>query len=144
MSVTVLSLEELRTFLSQEFPQIEGAFVVEAIGPLGARVRLPFDDRHLRPGGTISGPSMFGLADVSLYAAILANVGLVGQAVTTNLNINFLRRPEPADLLGEARLIKLGKRLAVGEVSIVSAASGDLVAHAVGTYSIPPRNDAVS
>ena len=87
---------------------------------------------------------MFALADVALYVAILANIGPVALAVTTNLNINFLRKPAPADLIGEARLMKLGKRLAVGEVSITSAGDGELVAHAVGTYSIPPRGDAVS
>ena len=105
-----------------------------------ARMRLVFGDRHLRPGGTISGPSMFGLADVSLYAAILGSLGPVALAVTTNLNINFIKKPEPSDLIGEARLLKLGKRLAVGEVSIVSTVNEELVAHAVGTYSIPPRN----
>ena len=86
-----------------------------------ARMRLHFDDKHLRPGGTISGPSMFSLADVALYVAVLAQVGRVRLAVTTNLNINFLRKPPPADLIGEARLLKLGKRLAVGEVAISSA-----------------------
>jgi len=141
--MSVLSLDDVRSFLRREFPQIEGHFVVEEVGPLRARLRLVYHDRHLRPGGTISGPSMFGLADVSLYAAILANIGEIAAAVTTNLNINFMRLPPPADLIGEARLMKLGKRLAVGEVSIASAPSGELVAHAVGTYAIPPR-DAVS
>ena len=135
----VLSLDELRAFLAREFPQVEETFVIEAVGPMTSRMRLVFHDRHLRPGGTVSGPSLFGLADVALYVAILATLGPVGQAVTTNLNINFLRLPEPADLIGEARLIKLGKRLAVGEVSIFPASGGDLVAHAVGTYSIPPK-----
>ena len=143
MSLPVLSLDDVRAFLAQEFPQIDHAFAVEDVGPLTARMRLRFHEMHLRPGGTISGPAMFGLADVALYAAILANVGPVALAVTTSLNINFLRKPEPADLLGEARLIKLGKRLAVGEVSITVEGREDLVAHAVGTYSIPPRVDAV-
>jgi uncharacterized protein (TIGR00369 family) len=135
----MLSADEIRAFLAKEFPQIDGHFAVEEVGPMRARMRLIFHERHLRPGGTISGPSMFGLADVSLYAAILANVGPVGLAVTTHLNINFLRRPAPADLIGEARLLKLGKRLAVGEVAISSADSQELVAHAVGGYSLPPR-----
>ncbi len=141
--MSVLSLDDVRSLLRREFPQIEGHFAVEEVGPLSARLRLIYHDRHLRPGGTISGPAMFSLADVALYAAILANVGEVVAAVTTNLNINFMRRPAPADLIGEARLMKLGKRLAVGEVSIASAPSGELAAHAVGTYAIPPR-DAVS
>jgi uncharacterized protein (TIGR00369 family) len=80
---------------------------------------------------------MFALADIALYVAVLGRIGRVALAVTTNLNINFLRKPPAADLIGEARLLKLGKRLAVGEVSIVSAAEHELVAHAVGTYSIP-------
>lgn len=139
MSIPVLPLDQVRQFLSREFPQVEGAFAVEEVGLMRARMRLVYQERHLRPGGTISGPAMFGLADVALYVAILANIGPVGLAVTTNLNINFLKKPEPADLIGEARLIKLGKRLAVGEVSIFATTSDDLVAHAVGTYSIPPR-----
>jgi uncharacterized protein (TIGR00369 family) len=143
MTPPPLSSEELRAFLAREFPQIRDDFLVEEVAPMRSRMRLVFRDGHLRPGGTISGPSMFGLADVSLYAAILGSVGPVALAVTTNLNINFIRKPEPADLIGEARLLKLGRRLAVGEVSIFSTASDDLVAHAVGTYSIPPR-DAVS
>jgi len=144
MSETLLSADQLSAFLAREFPQIGQTYAVEAVGPMTARMRLLTGETHLRPGGTISGPSMFGLADVALYAAILANIGPVALAVTTNLNINFLRRPEPEDLIGEARLMKLGKRLAVGEVAISMAKGGDLVAHAVGTYSIPPRNDAVS
>ena len=82
---------------------------------------------------------MMALADYALYAAILASIGPVELAVTTSLNINFLRKPLPGDLLGEARLIKLGKRLAVGEVQIHSVHSDDMVAHVTGTYSIPPR-----
>jgi uncharacterized protein (TIGR00369 family) len=143
MTLPILSIAEISEFLAREFPQIGRTFLVEDLGPMRARMRLVVSEMHLRPGGTISGPSMFGLADVSLYVAILANVGPVGLAVTTNFNINFLRRPEPADLIGEARLIKLGKRLAVGEVSIFASETEELVAHAVGTYSIPPREIAV-
>jgi uncharacterized protein (TIGR00369 family) len=139
-----LSADDVRAFLAREFPQIDGDFTVEEVGPMRARMRMLFHERRLRPGGTISGPSMFALADVALYAAILASIGPVALAVTTNLNINFLRRPEPTDLIGEARLMKLGKRLAFGEVSISAPGSNDLVAHAVGAYSIPPRGGAVS
>jgi uncharacterized protein (TIGR00369 family) len=138
--MSALTAADLRAFLIREFPQIEGDFSVEEVGPMRSRMRLLCGERHLRPGGTISGPSMFALADVALYAAILASVGPVALAVTTNLNINFLRKPEPADLIGEARLLKLGKRLAVGEVAIVSTVGDELVAHATGTYAIPPRN----
>jgi len=136
--MTTLSLDELRLYLFREFPQIEGNYALESLSPMKARMRLIASERHLRPGGTISGPAMFGLADVALYAAILASLGPVALAVTTNLNINFLRKPAPVDLFGEARLLKLGKRLAVGEVSITDTGD-DLVAHATGTYSIPPR-----
>ena len=137
------TVDELHAYLAEVFPQsnIGRGFIIEDVAPSRARMRLKVDDRHLRPGGTISGPSMFGLADVSLYVAILAQIGPVGLAVTTNLNINFLRRPEPRDLIGEARLIKLGKRLAVGEVSIFTEGQDDLVAHATGTYSIPPSRE---
>ena len=135
--------QELSAYLAAEFPQIGIGrdFSVEAVGPLSARMRLHFRPDHLRPGGTISGPTIFALADVALYVAILAQLGKVKLAVTTNLNINFLRKPEPRDLFGEARLLKLGKRLAVGEVSIFSVGEEELVAHATGTYSIPPRGD---
>lgn len=139
MTLPALSFDEVRAFLAREFPQIDRVFVVDDVGDMRATMRLKFHEMHLRPGGTISGPSMFGLADVALYVAILASLGPVALAVTTNLNINFLKRPDPTDLIGEARLLKLGKRLAVGEVSITPAGGGELVAHAVGTYSIPPR-----
>ena len=92
------------------------------------------------PGGTISGPTMMGLTDFAMYVAILASIGPVPLAVTTNLNINFLRKPAPRDLIAEARLIKLGKRLAVGEVEIYCDGEDEMVAHATATYSIPPRD----
>jgi uncharacterized protein (TIGR00369 family) len=135
--------EEMQAYLQEVFPQadIGETFVVEELRPSGVRVRLRYDNKHLRPGGTISGPTMFSLADIGLYVAVLARIGRVELAVTTNLNINFLKKPPPADLIGEARLLKLGKRLAVGEVSIHSATEDDLVAHAVGTYSIPDRGE---
>jgi uncharacterized protein (TIGR00369 family) len=134
--------EEVSAYLGAEFPQIGIGrnFAVEAVGPMSARLRLLYRDDHLRPGGTISGPTIFALADVALYVAILAQLGPVALAVTTNLNINFLRKPGPADLVGEARLLKLGARLAVGEVTMTSVGGPEIVAHATGTYSIPPRN----
>jgi uncharacterized protein (TIGR00369 family) len=137
------TLDEIRAYLAEVFPQIAmgRAFEIEAIAPMSAHVRLIFGPSHLRPGGTISGPSMFALADVALYVAILAQIGHVGLAVTTNMNINFLRKPAPRDLIGETRLIRLGKRLAVGEVAIYSAGDPEMVAHATGTYSIPARGD---
>jgi uncharacterized protein (TIGR00369 family) len=138
-----MSVADIEAFLVREFPQITetGDFVVEEVGEMSARLRLRYHERHLRPGGTISGPSMFALADVGLYIAILGQIGPVALAVTTNLNINFLRMPEPRDLVAHCKLLKLGKRLAVGEASLMAAGSDVLVAHATATYSIPPRSE---
>ncbi|CAM5215862.1 Phenylacetic acid degradation protein OS=Bosea thiooxidans OX=53254 GN=ARD30_00970 PE=4 SV=1 [Bosea thiooxidans] len=102
-----------------------------------ARMRCDYHEKHLRPGGTISGPTMMALADLALYAAILAQIGPVALAVTTNLSFNFLRKPGQAALIGEAKLLKLGKRLAVGEVRLFSQGESEIVCHATGTYSIP-------
>jgi uncharacterized protein (TIGR00369 family) len=138
----LMNVEEIEAFLDREFPQIHldgRVFIVEEVGHGTARMRLKAGPRHIRPGGTLSGPSMMTLADLALYVAILAHIGPVGLAVTTNLNFNFLRRPEPRDLLAECRLLKLGARLAVGEVSLFSEGIADPVCHATGTYSIPPR-----
>ena len=135
-----MSRDEVEAFLKREFPQITDGgtpMQVEAVGSMSARMRLPFHQRYLRPGGTISGPSMFALADVSLYVAILAQIGPVALTVTTNININFLKKPGHSDLIGECRLLKLGKRLAVGEVTLFSEGQNGAVAHATGTYSIP-------
>jgi uncharacterized protein (TIGR00369 family) len=102
-------------------------------------MRMEYHERHIRPGGTISGPAMMALADLALYVAILAHIGPVALAVTTNLNFNFLRKPEQRALIADCRLLKLGKRLAVGNVSIYSEGSPEVVCHATGTYSIPDR-----
>ena len=137
------TLEELRAYLVEIFPQVwaRGDYAIEEVGPMTAAVRLNYRPDHLRPGGTISGPSMFALCDLALYVAILHEIGRVKLAVTTNVSINFLRRPEPKDLIGRARLMKLGKRLAVGEVALYSPGDDAMVAHATGTYSIPARGD---
>lgn len=137
------TLEELRAYLVEIFPQVwsRGDYSIDAVGPMSATVRLAYHPDNLRPGGTISGPAMFALSDLALYVAILHEIGRVELAVTTNVSINFLRRPEPADIIGRARLIKLGKRLAVGEVALHSPGGADMVAHAVGTYSIPARGE---
>jgi uncharacterized protein (TIGR00369 family) len=137
-----MTREELSAFLDREFPQIHfggRTFHVEEIGPSFARLRMDYHERHLRPGGTLSGPSMMSLADLALYAAILAQIGPVALAVTTSLNFNFLRKPDQKALIAESRLLKLGRRLAVGEVSIRSDGHTELVCHATGTYSIPDR-----
>ena len=137
-----MTKDDLAAFLDREFPQLHiggQTYFIDEVGPLSARMRMAYHERHLRPGGTISGPSMMALADLALYAAILAHVGPVALAVTTSLNFNFLRKPEPRALIADCRLLKLGKRLAVGEVSIFSEGSSEVVCHATGTYSIPDR-----
>ncbi|GAA3957110.1 PaaI family thioesterase [Allohahella marinimesophila] len=134
----MLTLDELTTFFNAEFPHV--TCTVESVGNMGAVIRQRVTPTELRPGGTVAGPVLMSMADIALYAAILGEIGLVPLAVTTSLNINFLRRPSPdADVIAECRLIKLGKTLAVGEVSLYSEGIDAPVAHAVGTYSIPPR-----
>jgi uncharacterized protein (TIGR00369 family) len=139
-----LTHSELERFLRNEFPQVFKAgsgLSIEGIWHGGARVRQAYREDFMRPGGTISGPTMMALADFAMYIAVLAAIGPVPLAVTTNLSINFLHRPGAADLLAEAKLMKLGKRLAVGDVAIRSAGGVELVAHATSTYSIPGPQD---
>jgi acyl-coenzyme A thioesterase PaaI-like protein len=125
-------------FLAREFPQNQ--CVVEEVGERSATVSHPVGPAQLRPGGTVSGPLLMGVADVALYVAILATIGLVPLAVTTSLNINFLRKPSPRNpIVGVCKLIKVGRILVVGEVALYSDRSEEMVAHAVGTYSIPPN-----
>jgi uncharacterized protein (TIGR00369 family) len=131
--------DELHAFLAAEFPQVKDDFVVEAVSDTAITVRLPVAERHLRPGGTVSGPTMFALADVAIYLMILSRIGPVALAVTTNCAIDFLRKPAAGrDLIAEARLLKLGRVLAVGDVLIYSDGTADPVARASLTYSIPP------
>ena len=137
-----MSLAEVTEFLVREFPQgfgEERGHSIEAVGPGTARVRLTAGEDDLRPGGTVSGPAMMALCDATIYVAILAAIGPVALAVTTNLSINFLKKPAPGDLVADCTLLKLGKRLAVGEVAVRSAGEDELVAHCVATYSIPPE-----
>jgi uncharacterized protein (TIGR00369 family) len=113
-------------------------FRAEAIGHGTATVRMPFDETFVRPGGTISGPALMSLTDYGMYAALMGAIGRVELAVTTNLNINFLRKPASADVLAECRVIKLGRTLAVLDVTLYSDGDDRPVAHATGTYAIPP------
>ncbi len=139
----LMTVEELERFLVAEFPQVfnvESGLSIEALWERGCRVRQTFRAVSLRPGGTISGPTMMALADFAMYVAVLAAIGPVPLAVTINLNINFLRKPSARDLTAEARLLKLGKRLATGEVAIRCAGEEEPVAHVTATYSIPPRS----
>jgi len=138
----IMTPEALNRFLEADFPQLHTdgkVFEVMTVGPGTITMRLMTNERHLRPGGTISGPTLFALADVGAWCAVLAHIGPVALAVTTNLNINFLRKPEPGPLSCTCRILKLGKRLAVVEASIFGADNADLVAHATATYSIPPQ-----
>jgi len=142
MAAPKLTRKELVDLLHAEFPEMFRAtsgYDIEEVWHGGCRVRRHYSDRSLRPGGTVSGPTMMALADFTMYVAVLSAIGWVPLAVTTNLTINFLKKPAPRALIAEARLLKLGKRLAVGQVDMRSEGDDDLVAHVTSTYSIPPR-----
>ena len=129
---------EMENFFRDEFPQAE--LIIDELGERSATIRKHIEFKHLRPGGTVSGPVMMELADAALYVTILNEIGLVGLAVTTNLNINFLNKPSAEkDLIAECKLIKVGKALIIGDVTLYSEGKDDPVAHAVGTYSVPPK-----
>lgn len=135
--------DELNVFLRREFPQNDCR--VERVGERGATVRKPVSVADLRPGGTVSGPTMMAVADVALYVALLGEIGIVPLAVTTSLNTNFLRKPAAdRDLIGECRLLKVGRTLAIGEVFLYSEGHEEPVAHATGTYAIPSAREATS
>lgn len=130
--------EELAAFLKREFPQSKS--IILDVGKMSATIKYPVGIDQLRPGGTVSGPVMMTLADAALYIAVLGEIGIVPLAVTTNLSINFLRKPTAGkDIIGVCKLLKLGKTLAVGEVNIYSEGDDKPVAHAVGTYAIPRK-----
>ncbi|MDG2269035.1 MAG: PaaI family thioesterase [Alphaproteobacteria bacterium] len=135
-----ISVEAFNQLTTEELPlATQNGCHAEAIGEGTARVRLPFNDALTRPGGTISGPAMMALTDYGMYAALMGAIGGVTLAVTTNLNINFLRKPDAVDMIADCRVLKLGRRLAVLEVTLYSQGQDDPVAHATGTYSIPPK-----
>ncbi|MFY1707832.1 PaaI family thioesterase [Tritonibacter scottomollicae] len=136
----VFETPQLMTYLEEVFPQINGEFSVDALRPGEITMRLNVQERHLRPGGTVSGPSMFALADVAVYALVLAHLGGEALAVTTNASFDFMRKPDGGrDLLGQARLLKLGRTLAVGDVLLFSEGKAEPVARSTMTYSIPPK-----
>ncbi|MGN0932421.1 PaaI family thioesterase [Falsigemmobacter intermedius] len=140
MKAVTLGPEDLTRLMDEVFPQVSKGFVIEEVTRTGVRVRLVTTDEHLRPGGTISGPSMFALADVGVYLAILARLGPVTLAVTTSSSMDFMRKPEAGrDLIADVTLLKLGRILAVGDVLIRSEGREEVVARATMTYSIPPR-----
>ena len=136
-----MDADALKAFLQSEFPQVSEDFEIEHLDDEHLTVRLLTSEKHLRPGGTVSGPSMFGLVDVGVYLAILARIGPVALAVTTNCSIDFMRKPMAgADLLAETRILKLGRVLAVGDVLVYSEGNDRPVARASLTYSIPPKS----
>lgn len=141
-----LTLEEVSTLMKQHFPQVgDGGklILIDSVADRQARLRLPESFEHLRPGGTVSGPAMVMLADVAVYVAILATLGDSAlQAVTTSLNVNFLKRPAPGELIAEAKLLKVGRRLVVGEVAISDAGGETLLAHTTATYVLPDSGSA--
>lgn len=135
-----LNKEELQDFLNEVFPQVKNEFVVEHVEEMYVELRTPIKERHLRPGGTVSGPTMFALADVCVYAAVLSMIGKQALAVTTNVSLDFMRKPAAGkDIIGKCRLLKLGKLLAVGDVLIYSEGEEAPVARSTMTYAIPPK-----
>ena len=140
MAISKMSVAELEEFLRVEFPQSFGSgdTTIDSADGTTCLLRQRYSDRMLRPGGTVSGPTLMALADCAMYVVLLSAIGPIGLAVTTNLNINFLRKGQAGqDILAEARILKLGKRLAVGEVNLLSGTSPDPIAHVTSTYSIP-------
>lgn len=141
----MLTAQEIEQIIWAGLPAAkESGLQIERSSPDGrVRARFVYGPHMIRPGGTLSGPTMIALADAAMFAAIMARLGRLEMAVTTNLNINFLRRPAPEDLVADASILKLGKRLAVLEVSIFSSSDltqsdAEPVAHVTGTYSLPP------
>lgn len=135
-----MSLEELETLVGEFGPFVKlFGFRAEDIGFGTAKVRLPYNPDHTRPGGTISGPAIMALADYAMYVAVLGAIGNEPLAVTTSLNINFLNKPAERDLICDARLLKLGRRLVVGDMSVHAEGDEALCAHVTATYSIPPK-----
>lgn len=138
--VIKIGAEEMAGYLDEVFPQVKGMFAIDEISEARVLMRLHEDERHLRPGGTVSGPAMFSLADVAAYVATMSRVGREALAVTTHCSIDFMRKPAAGvDLLAEARVLKMGKALSVTDVLLYSEGMAEPVAHASLTYSIPPK-----
>lgn len=140
MSEPVMTATEIQAFMEAEFPQMSDQFAVESVGPMRATVRMTPSVAHLRPGGTVSGPTIFALADCAVYFGVIAMVGPEALAVTTNASIDFMRKPAlGADLLADVELLKLGRVLVVGDVKVRSEGADDILARATLTYSRPPK-----
>ncbi|MEO0781467.1 MAG: PaaI family thioesterase [Pseudomonadota bacterium] len=136
----MMTADEVMTVLDQVFGQVAGQFAIEELSEMQITVRLKVGEQHLRPGGTVSGPSIFGLADVAIYMIVMAMIGPKVLAVTTSSSMDFMRKPDgQKDLIATCKLLKLGRSLAVGDVLIFSEGGQDPVARASMTYSIPPE-----
>ncbi|MEL6505372.1 MAG: PaaI family thioesterase [Pseudomonadota bacterium] len=138
----VLTAEELNAYIAEVYPQIMEQYPgynVDLVAPNHVIVRMETDETHLRAGNTISGPTLFALADMGGYACVLSHIGRQALAVTTNLNINFMRKAEAGTLVADNRILKLGKRLMVFDTTITANGNAEIIAHATGTYAIPPR-----
>ena len=138
----VMNADDVNAFLREVYPQLNDEFsdyYALDVRPGGCTVRLDATDRHLRPGGTVSGPSLFTLADIGGYVCVLSHQGPEALSVTTNLNINFMRKAEAGPIDGHCRILKLGKSLMVFDIDMRMPGSDQTIAHATGTYSIPPR-----
>jgi uncharacterized protein (TIGR00369 family) len=138
----VMTVEEVNRLMLSVYPQLNGDYadyLATDVFPGGCTVRLNAGERHLRPGGTVSGPCLFTLADIGGFVCVLSHAGPDALSVTTNLNINFVRKAQPGPIDGHCRIIKLGRSLMVFEIDIVAGPDRLTVAHATGTYSIPPR-----
>jgi uncharacterized protein (TIGR00369 family) len=137
-----ITAEEFRTLAWQGVPYVgQLGCVIERFAAGNVVIRLPYGDLLRRPGGTICGPALMALADITLYGVVLSMIGRVELAVTTSMSVHFLSRPAPVDVLAEGRVLKLGRRLAVGEVVMRSEGEADPVCHVTGTYAIPPQPD---
>jgi uncharacterized protein (TIGR00369 family) len=135
----VMTAEEIKDFMRESFPQARMPIEIEELRDDFLRIRLEVTNRYLRPGDTVSGPTLMTLADTAMYYLLLGMIGPVALALTTSLNISFLRAPKLGDIIAEAEMLKLGKRLAVGQVTMYAEDKDEPVAHATVTYSIPPE-----
>jgi uncharacterized protein (TIGR00369 family) len=139
---TLWTAADVTRLIDKVFPHVHegsGRLIIEHVGENVATLRMLADPSMIRPGGTVSGPSMFKLADLAVYAAVLARLGEDGiEAVTTNMTMNFLKRPAPGDIVAQVRMLKFGRRLAVADVTMTSEGSAEIIAHATGTYALPP------
>ena len=135
----VMSAAEVADYLEEVFPAVDGTYEIIGTRPMGATVRTIVGPAEIRPGGTVSGPTLFKAADVAFCAAVLGMIGKVAMSVTANATVNFLRKPAPKDVIAEARILKLGRLLATGDVMLYSEGDDKPVAHATMTYAIPPQ-----